>query len=152
MSIKIGQVLIMDKKEYKVVGTDKRSFILEHNGKQYKATAEKINKIIEQEKHSKLEFPYVEHRIKRMNIFKLDAKMPTNFKECIPFFETLCGELSPENLCCDGEATRGQIIAKQRQISAEWKELEKISGKKVSEGEIEGITVSKYLNKDVSNG
>lgn len=145
MSIKIGQTLNLGKKEYKIVATDKRSFVLECEGRQYKATEAKIQAMIEQEKSSQLEYPYLEARIKRMNVFKLNAKIPTNFQECIPFFERLTAELSPENLCCDGEASRAQIKNKQRMIHGEWKELEKISGRMVTETEIDHLTIGQYL-------
>jgi hypothetical protein len=41
--------------------------------------------------------------------------------------------LSPENLCCDGEASRAQINYKLRSIKACWVVLETLFGKKVAE-------------------
>lgn len=51
-------------------------------------------------------------------------------------FMQLTGELSPENLTCDGELSRTQINAKYRKIMAEWKQLEKAYGSQVTEDEV----------------
>jgi hypothetical protein len=52
-------------------------------------------------------------------------------------FEHLAMQRSPENLSCDGELNRRQIQSRHRAIMAEWKELEKLMGRKVSLDEIE---------------
>jgi len=50
-------------------------------------------------------------------------------------FDGLECELSPENLCCDGEASQGYINQKMRDINKRWKALEKELGRLVSEGD-----------------
>jgi hypothetical protein len=139
MSINIGDTVELNGKEYKIVGTIKRSYLLEREGKQYKATADKIKKIqqITGQRESTPTTSYLERRVAYLKIFKIDAKMPTNAEECLPFFERLVGELSPENLSCDGEASRSQVQAKLREIRGPWKELETIAGRRYSEQEIE---------------
>jgi hypothetical protein len=62
--------------------------------------------------------------------------MPTNRQECKPLFARLAGDLSPENLCCDGELPAAQVRAKARHLNACWKELEGIFGREVDEGEV----------------
>jgi len=53
-------------------------------------------------------------------------------------FEGLAGRLSPENLCCDGEISGAQVVARKRQIMAEWAALELQAGVRVSEDEVWG--------------
>jgi hypothetical protein len=50
-------------------------------------------------------------------------------------FENLSCRLSPENLCCDGEISRTEVKYRLAAIKREWKALEKIAGRKVSESE-----------------
>lgn len=51
-------------------------------------------------------------------------------------FLDLSSQLSPENLCCDGEASQSYIRQKLRRINKEWKALEKQIGRKVTETEV----------------
>ena len=64
--------------------------------------------------------------------------IPTNRQECKPLFARLAADLSPENLCCDGELPYAQVEIKARHLNACWKELEGIFGRKVDEGEVWG--------------
>ncbi len=50
-------------------------------------------------------------------------------------FLDLSGQLSPENLCCDGELTIRQVNARRKQIMREWKALERKAGQAVTEDE-----------------
>jgi hypothetical protein len=52
-------------------------------------------------------------------------------------FKTLCGRLSPENLCCDGEISPAEAQMRAIQIREEWKALEKKICRKVSQEQIE---------------
>lgn len=52
-------------------------------------------------------------------------------------FEYLACRRSPENLTCDGELSRKQVISRHAAIMREWKELEVLMGRKVSLSEIE---------------
>ena len=114
MSINIGDIVELNGKEYKIVGTIKRSYLLEREGKQYKATADKIKKIqqITGQRTSTPTTSYLERRVAYL-------------------------KMSPENLSCDGEASRSQVQAKLREIRGTWKELETIAGRRYSEQEIE---------------
>lgn len=51
-------------------------------------------------------------------------------------FSDLAGELSPENLCCDGELPHSQVIIKERRLRKEWADLEQKVGRKVTENEV----------------
>lgn len=51
-------------------------------------------------------------------------------------FLRLCGALSPENLCCDGELSAAEVRVKERGLRREWAALEREAGRKVSEDEI----------------
>lgn len=48
-------------------------------------------------------------------------------------FADLAGKLSPECLHCDGEISYEEAMAKKALIDAQWAELEKLYGCKVSE-------------------
>lgn len=58
-------------------------------------------------------------------------------------FLDLCGQLSPENLTCDGELSAAQVRVRVARINKEWKSLEAQLGREVTEDEIWGI----YLKK-----
>lgn len=127
----IGKTVKLNGKDYKVVGKEKRSYILELDGKQYKATEDKINKIIEQNSRpvSTAKYPNVEAMVQYNQIFDKNAKMPETEEEVMGYFNTLKAQLSPENLACDGEASQAQIRASVKRIKATWSELEEILGK-----------------------
>ena len=57
-------------------------------------------------------------------------------KEIMEKFSALSGRLSPENLCCDGELSKTEVKRRLAQINREWKALEKIIGRKMSEDEV----------------
>jgi len=50
-------------------------------------------------------------------------------------FRRLADRLSPENLHRDGEATASEALRDERQCRKEWKALELLAGRKVSEEE-----------------
>lgn len=57
-------------------------------------------------------------------------------KEGLEEFVGLACRLSPENLSCDGEASRAWINQKLRAIRKEWKALEKEHGVSLTEGQV----------------
>jgi hypothetical protein len=146
-NFEIGENVLLNGKTYKIIGTVKRSFLLEKDGKRYKATAKMMGKIQKQnemgigvgrkKRQAKSDTYYMEQRLAFNRIFNKDAKMPETHDELMNALSTLCCELSPENLCCDGELSRSQVNAKLRKIRGEWKEIEKKIGWKVSEDEAE---------------
>jgi len=146
---KIGENVLLNGKTYKIIGTVKRSFLLEKDGKKYKATAKKMGKIKDQNKIGigvgrKSSTYHMEKRLAYSKIFNPNAKMPETEKEFMSAFSTLCGELSPENLHCDGEISRTSAMQKYRAIKAEWRELENKLGRKVSEEEAEAHWMDVY--------
>ena len=54
-------------------------------------------------------------------------------------FVSLAGQLSPENLHCDGEISAAQARKKGRDLMRQWRELEAQAGVKVSESEAWGF-------------
>jgi len=62
-----------------------------------------------------------------------------NFTKLTPEFLTAFGRLrnrlSPENLTCDGELSRSQVLKRKTAILQEWHALEKTIGRKVTEEE-----------------
>ena len=128
----IGTTVTLNGKEYKVVGTHKKSYLLEREGKQYKATADKIGKI--QDQNQRKAAPaggFLERMVTYNRIFDKTAKMPTTEAEVFAFFARIEGNLSPENLSCDGEASAASIRNTRRELMGAWAELEAILGRKV---------------------
>lgn len=131
-----GDTFTDNKNTYTVVDTDKRSYILEcTDGKRFKGSEKQIRARLRQvgtgtEQFQKEEYPNLSKRVRMMQLWRPGTTMPTNEAECNSWFEQLESDLSPENLSCDGELSRGQVLAKHREIQATWKELEKISGVK----------------------
>jgi len=66
-------------------------------------------------------------------------------------FLNLASQLSPENLCCDGEASQTYINQKLRRINKEWKTLEQQIGRKVTEDEVWDTHMENYRNKKFIN-
>lgn len=151
MSYKIGQEVQLNGATYKIVGTVKKSFLLEKDGKQYKATADKLGKIEKQNERqaqqASVKYPFLERKLAWKQIFDKTAALPTNEAECLNWFFQLSGELSPENLACDGEASAAHIRNSLRDIRGAWKELETICGRRFSEDEIESLAMKEYLSK-----
>jgi len=51
-------------------------------------------------------------------------------------FDRLTCELSPENLCCDGEIPQSEVRRRLAGIQRRWAKLEKELGAKVSEADV----------------
>jgi hypothetical protein len=68
-------------------------------------------------------------------------------KELRDKFSDLAGQLSPENLCCDGEAPMSYVRQRQREIAQQWAALEKVAGRKVSLHEAENWMVEEITNR-----
>ena len=157
MDFEIGQEVKLNGATYKIIGTIKRSWLLEKGGKQFKATSNMMKKIQEQNKlgigigkrkrQKKSSTHYMEKRLAYNRIFNKDAKMPETEDELMDALTVLCGELSPENLSCDGELSRTAINARLREIRAEWREIENKLGRKVSEDEAERHWMKNYWEK-----
>ncbi len=60
-------------------------------------------------------------------------------KQQLESFECLYLRLEPENLTCDGEASRTEVMHRERQIKREWKALEAQVGYKVPYDQIEQL-------------
>jgi hypothetical protein len=66
-------------------------------------------------------------------------------------FVNVATAFSPENLCCDGEASPAQVKKTMKRLTAEWKALEKKAGRKVTEEEVWGYVQSPRANPNVQN-
>ena len=156
----IGEDVLLNGKTYKIIGTVKRSFLLEKDGRKDKATSKMMGKIQDQnargignkrkKREKKSDTFYMEQRLARRRIFEKDAKMPETEDELMDALDHLTAELSPENLSCDGELSRTAINQKLRVIRGEWREIEKKIGRKVSEDEVEDRWLAKYNNRAVA--
>jgi hypothetical protein len=56
-------------------------------------------------------------------------------KEIKDQFLVLANQLSPENLCCDGEAPMSYVRKRRSQLMKEWSRLERLLGRTVTENE-----------------
>jgi hypothetical protein len=141
----IGENVLLNGKTYQIIGTIKRSFLLERDGKKYKATAKMMGKIQDQNKNGigvgqkkRTKRPdkfYMNQRLEWNRIFGT-SKLPETEKEHMEWFSRLSNELSPENLHCDGEISRTAARKKYYALKAEWKEVEKSLGRKVDEEDV----------------
>jgi len=59
-------------------------------------------------------------------------------------FVNLACALSPENLSCDGELSRAETTRRYNRLMKQWKALEKIVGREVSEHEVIEIELQQY--------
>jgi hypothetical protein len=60
-------------------------------------------------------------------------------------FLPLCCELSPENLCCDGEASPAFVKRKLKDIRNRWAQLEKKFGVQVTEDEVWDYSINNKI-------
>jgi len=137
---KIDDMVKLNTKTYKIVGTVKRSFLLEdERGKRYKATSKTMVKIKEQNDRGvgigKRNPPVsiLDHEENIRKIFMKENYKPMTLKEK---FIRLVFMFEPENLSCDGELSRTAINTKITAIRRELKICEKEFGRKVTEDEV----------------
>ena len=126
MDFKIGQEIEFSGKTYKIVGTHKRSFVLESNGQKYTATAKKLNAMLEYKPVN-----YMEQRLKWNLVFDKKAHLPQTEEEFLNWANQIAGDMSPENLHCDGEISAAQAGRKMAELKKEHKELEAMAGYKL---------------------
>ena len=81
----------------------------------------------------------LDRRLNWEKIFNPNAKLPETEDEFFKHFDKILCDLSPENLCCDGEISASAARKKASGLHAEWRELERLFGRKVTEDEIYGI-------------
>ena len=65
-------------------------------------------------------------RLKWASIFNKGARLPTNQVEVDAWRNQIENDLSPENLCCDGEISGAAVSKKLRALKAEQKELDRV--------------------------
>jgi hypothetical protein len=51
-------------------------------------------------------------------------------------FLSIACQLSPENLCCDGEAPMSYVRKRVKELHKQWANLEQVVGRKVTEDEL----------------
>ena len=86
----------------------------------------------------------LEDKIKFQQPWNKNAKFPKTEAEILDWLDGLTWELSPENLHCDGEITAAQAQTKYRKIMREWRALEDLLGRSVSEDYMYGYSRKKY--------
>ena len=58
--------------------------------------------------------------------------------------ECIVSRLSPENLRCDGEASRAQVKAKSIALNQQWRRIEQRIGRAVSKGAVEERSLRRF--------
>lgn len=79
---------------------------------------------------------YLQRRLNFLQLFDKQQQMPKTEEEVLIWAEYVMADMSPENLCMDGEANKAQVRAKKSALKKEWKELEAILGRKITEDEV----------------
>jgi hypothetical protein len=155
-TMKVGERIKLNGEMYTFIGPHKRSWLIskDSTGKTYKCTAAMIGKIQNQNKmgigtksRERKKTNHMADRLRYRLIFDKTAKMPVTESECLDWLSMICGDLSPENLHCDGEISRSAAMAKARKLRAEWREVEAIIGRKVSENEAEGYWIDQMRSR-----
>ena len=123
----IGEMVELNGKTYKIVGTHARSYLLEREGKTYKATAAKMTKIQNQQPQT----TPLQRRVAYARLFDPAIQYPTTAEQCKYWFDTLSSELSPLIATALPITRKIQIALARRDILQAWKELEAIVGHKV---------------------
>jgi hypothetical protein len=95
-------------------------------------------------KNSRPKYPISAIRVSDGKAFKFPAATVKSFPVAPPAglndhvrggFIRLVGELSPENLSCDGECSDAEVTQRRSNIMRQWRELERRAGQKVTEDE-----------------
>ena len=66
----------------------------------------------------------------------LELRYGTPERSAWTFLDSLAADLSPENLCCDGELSAAQVNRRRRNILRLWKKQEKVLQRNVSEDDV----------------
>lgn len=124
MKKQIGDQVTLNGKSYTVSGFHKRSYLLKDAaGKEYKCGPDKLDRIenrvipgqwaaAKKALSPSLAMEYFE-RVSRFSRLELPTKANAE-----TWIATIEGELSPENLHCDGEISHAAAMKKQRQLLA----------------------------------
>jgi hypothetical protein len=95
-------------------------------------------------KNSRPKYPISAIRVSDGKAFKFPSETVKSFPVAPPAglndhvrggFIRLVGELSPENLSCDGECSDAEVTQRRSNIMRQWRELERRAGQKVTEDE-----------------
>lgn len=128
------KVSIQGRTGFTICGKVQRSYVVKDaNGKQYKCTARRMQLVERASTQTEFEVKprsHLETMVAHAQIFDKSASMPTDAESCRYYFQSIEGQLSPENLHCDGEISHSQAMKKKAGLIKAWRELEKIQGKK----------------------
>jgi len=139
--INVGDQITLYSKQYKIVGTIRRSFIIEDaSGKQFMISPKQVEKAtgqkaapVQRKPQAELDEEALAARVRCRQIFDKSARMPETEAEIMEYIEGLRCDLSPEILCCDGEASPAQVKRKRQEIASVWRALERRLGRKIAE-------------------
>ena len=151
----IGEKVVLNGKTYEITGYHKKSYLLKIEGGTmvYKCGPAKLERMLagipravhrrSSAQQASLAVPaYITRQIEFNKLWRgrggsaADLKLPETEAEIMQWFSRLCGELSPENLCCDGELSGAPLAQKKRELDAAWRYLEGKLGRKMTEDEV----------------
>ena len=145
----IGETVTLNGKNYTITGFHKRSYLLKgENTLTYKISPAKLERMLNgTPRVTRPRAPsdpnavptYLLRMIQLNNLFAkrpdVAAKLPETEDEIMAAFSQLSGDLSPENLCCDGELSQSAVRQKHSEIMKAWHWLERKLGRSMTEDE-----------------
>ena len=142
-----GEKIVVKGKEYTIIGTVNRSYLVQSaNGCKYKITPAMIERVANAD--SRLEVKdslptYFEKKRKMAEIFKREFDAPTK-DNAVKWASYIYGDLSPENLTCDGELPRSQVQAKSRELYAALNYVCRLAGREITEEEADEYAMEEF--------
>lgn len=129
--MRIGEKVSLNGKTYEVIGTHKRSLLLQDERQvKYKITEERLRRMLAGEP------PKPRKSTTRRRVF--EGSIPEGAQQIIKRLRQIECELSPENLTCDGEAPIYYVREKSARLNAERRALVKALGREPTSKELYG--------------
>lgn len=126
----IGEKVTVQGKEYTIIGTHKRSLLLQDGkGVKYKITEERLNRMLSGLPPKSRKAP---------NPRNFTGYVPTSPEAIIKRLQHIECEMSPENLTCDGEASASYVREKKSRLTAERRALVQALGREPTNQELYG--------------
>lgn len=128
--MRIGEKVILNGKSYEVIGTHKRSLLLQDDRQvKYKITEERLRRMLAGE-------PPKPRKPSKRRVF--EGNLPSDPQAIIKRLSQIECELSPENLTCDGEAPKYYVREKSARLNAERRALIQALGREPTSEELYG--------------
>lgn len=142
-----GEKIVVKGKEYTIIGTVARSYLVQSaNGGKYKITPAMIERVTNSSSNTitSNSLPaYFEKKRKMAEIFKQEFDTPTK-DNAVKWASYIYGDLSPENLTCDGELPRSQVQAKAKELYTALNYVCRLAGREITEEEADAYAMEEF--------